>query len=280
MNCFDTDRDFTARLHTTLGIGAAGDGHKAVALLGRIQAGQQITTVDALYKTMVLEEPSTLATADAVVQQFDELSGTRARMIIARQQVKALTPIREHRHTIDEAVDRLRLIDEVGSFTDTASPAALWRHERRLDLLRAAEKDLAQRHRRAKEELSETIALVTAAEAQRDGVADTLRASGGDRLDTALREIRGVEQRLADVERTRERLDRALATIGATMSTGEDFAALVETAHRSLADIDARRTAQNQFAEAMAEKKEAERELAGWRDRAQSGQGPPGQHPD
>ena len=260
---FDTDRDFTARLHATLGIGAAGDGHKAVALLGRIQAGQQITTVDALYKTMVLEEPSTLATADAVVQQFDELSGTRARMIIARQQVKALTPIREHRHTIDEAVDRLLLIDEIGSFTDLSSPAALWRHERRLNLLRAAETDLAQRHRRAKVELSETTALVKAAEAEREGVADALRASGGDRLETALREIRGMELRLGDVERSRERLDRALVVIGTSVSTVEGFAALVETAHQSLADSDARKTAQNQFAEAVAEKKEAERELAG-----------------
>ncbi|GAA1514384.1 ATP-binding protein [Sphaerisporangium rubeum] len=259
----ETDRDFTARLHTTLGIGAAGDGHKAVALLGRIQAGQQITTVDALYKTMVLEEPSTLATADAVVQQFDELSGTRTRMITARQQVKALTPIREHRRAIDEAEARSRLIDQVGSFTDTSSPAALWRHERRLDLLRSAEKDLAERHRRAKEELSETTALVKATETQRDGVDDTLRASGGDRLDTALREIRGVEQRLGDVERSRERLDRALATIGAGVANGDDFAALVETARRSLADADARKTVRKRFADAMAEKKDADRELAG-----------------
>lgn len=265
LNWSETDRDFTARLHTTLGIGAAGDGHKAVALLGRIQAGQQITTVDALYKTMVLEEPSTLATADAVVQQFDELSGTRARMITARQQVKALTPIREHRRTIDEAVDRLRSIDEIGSFTDAASPAALWRHQRRLDLLRAAEEDLDRRHRRAREELTETDALVAAAEAQRDGVADTIRASGGDRMETAQREIRVVEQRLSDVERARERLHRALVTIGASVSTGEDFAGLVETAHRSLADVDARRTAQHAYAEAVAEQKAAERELAGLR---------------
>jgi uncharacterized protein YPO0396 len=265
LHCCDTDRDFTARLHTTLGIGAAGDGHRAVALLGRIQAGQQITTVDALYKTMVLEEPTTLATADAVVQQFDELSDTRDRMITARQQVKALTPIREHRRTIDEALDRLGLIDEVGSFTDVASPAGLWRHERRLDLLRAAEKDSAQQHRRAKEQLSDTAALAKAAEAQRDAVADTLRASGGDRLDTALREIRSAEQRLGEVGRMRERLDRALGTIGATVSTGEDFAALVETAQRSLADVGARKTAQNRFAEAMTEKAEAERELAGSR---------------
>jgi uncharacterized protein YPO0396 len=265
LSCFDTDRDFTARLHTTLGIGAAGDGHKAVGLLARIQAGQQITTVDALYKTMVLEEPSTMATADAVVQQFDELSGTRERMITARRQVTALTPIREHRRTIDEAVARSRVIDDVGSFTDTLSPAALWRHERRLDLLRASEKDLARRHRQAEEELRETKALVKVAESQREAMSDTLRASGGDRLDTALREIRGVEQRLADVERSRARLDRALGTIGADITSGQDFAALVETAHRFLADTDARKTAQHQFAEAMSAKKEAERELSGLR---------------
>ncbi|BCY09006.1 ATP-binding protein [Actinoplanes sp. L3-i22] len=261
LNWCETDRDFTARLHTTLGIGAAGDGNKAVALLGRIQAGQQITTVDALYKTMVLEEPSTLATSDAVVQQFDELSGTRARMITARQQVKALTPIRGHRQTIDDAVDRLRSIDEIGSFSDAASPAALWRHQRRLDLLRSAEEDLGQRHRRAQEELSETNTLVTAAETRRDGVSDTIRASGGDRMDTAQREIRVVEQRLGHVERARERLDRGLVTLGAPVTTADDFAALIDDAHRTLADVDARKTAQTTYAEAVLIRKEAEREL-------------------
>ncbi|HKP08746.1 MAG TPA: ATP-binding protein, partial [Microbacterium sp.] len=45
-----TDREFSARLHAVLGIGAAGAGAKAMSLLARIQAGQQITTVDDLYK--------------------------------------------------------------------------------------------------------------------------------------------------------------------------------------------------------------------------------------
>lgn len=265
LTCFGTDRDFTARLHTTLGIGAAGDGHKAVGLLGRIQAGQQITTVDALYKTMVLEEPSTLVTADEVVQQFDELSGTRGRMITARRQVRALTPIRGHRDIIDRAMARLGVIDDVGSFTDPVSPAALWRHERRLELLRTVERDLAGRRRRAEEEVRETAALIKAAESQRDAVLETLRASGGDRLETARREIRGVDQRLADVERARKRLDRALDTVGATVSTGQNFTALVEAAHRALADSDARKTAQNAFAEAASERKDAERDLAGLR---------------
>ncbi|TDC80768.1 SbcC/MukB-like Walker B domain-containing protein [Actinomadura sp. 7K507] len=262
LTCFDTDRDFTARLHTALGIGAAGDGHKAVGLLGRIQAGQQITTVDALYKTMVLEEPATLATADDVVQQFDELSGTRERMITARRQVRALTPIRDHRDVIDRAVTRLRLVDDVGSFTDPASPAALWRYERRLELLRAAEKDLTGRRGRAEQEVQETAALIKAADSQREALLETLRASGGDRLENALREIRNVERRLAEVERARERLDRVLGTIDATVSTGEDFAALADTARRALDDSQARKAAQNEFAKAASESTAAARELA------------------
>ncbi|MGL5828221.1 MAG: ATP-binding protein, partial [Angustibacter sp.] len=96
LTCFDTDREFTSQLYRALGIGAVGDGHQAVSLLGRIQAGQQITTVDALYKTMVLEEPATLALADAVVQHFDELRGIRDQMTTAREQVETLTPIRKH----------------------------------------------------------------------------------------------------------------------------------------------------------------------------------------
>ncbi|NKY41229.1 ATP-binding protein, partial [Cellulomonas septica] len=181
LTVFDTDRDLTARLHATLGIGASGDGAKAVALLGRIQAGQQITTVDALYKAMVLEEPDTYATADAVVEQFDKLSGTRDQMVTARQQVKALEPIRALRAEIDEAADRLRVIDEIGTFDEPASPAALWKHERRLDLLRDAEADLQRRQHRARDHVAETQARIAAARSELDGVKETLWSSGGDR---------------------------------------------------------------------------------------------------
>src|SRR5690606_17235157 len=97
------------------------------------------------------------------------------------------------------------------------------------------------------EDVRDTAALIGTAESRREAVLDTLRASGGDRLDTALREIRNVERRLADVERARERLDRALGVIGVGVSTGDDFAALVKTAHQALNDSQARRTAQHEF---------------------------------
>ena len=193
---FDTDREFTARLHSTLGIGATGDGTKAVALLGRIQAGQQITTVDALYKAMVLEEPSTFATADAVVEQFDKLSGTREQMITARQQVKALEAIRGHRAAVDEAAERLRVIDQVGTFDDEGSPAALWKHERRLGLLRAVEEELQRGHQQAERRAGETTGRIAAARSELDGVRETLWSSGGDRLATAQRELSATQDKL------------------------------------------------------------------------------------
>ncbi|MCC2319889.1 ATP-binding protein [Cellulomonas xiejunii] len=263
LTCFDTDREFTARLHSTLGIGAAGDGGKAVALLGRIQAGQQITTVDALYKAMVLEEPDTFATADAVVEQFDKLTGTRDQMITARQQVKALEPIREHRAAIEEAAARLRVVDAVGGFDDGTSPAALWRHERRLGLLRDVEADLQSRHREAQRLAAETSARVTAARAELDGVKQTLWASGGDRLATAQRELQGVAAHVEEVRRARARLDDALrSTLGQTVSSLDEFTDLVGRARTALADTDAKAAARQALVDAMSERKEAAADLA------------------
>ncbi|MBE1875486.1 ATP-binding protein [Myceligenerans pegani] len=260
---FDTDRDFTARLHSTLGIGATGNGAKAVGLLGRIQAGQQITTVDALYKAMVLEEPDTLAKADDVVEHFDKLTGTRDQMVTARQQVAALAPIREDRAAIDAAQERLAVIDQVGSFDDGASPAALWRHERRLGLLRDVERELQRERREAKGVVEETTARIAAARSELDGVRETLRASGGDRIEQANRELTGVRSRLGDVRRARRRLDDALEILDVTVSSEAEFAAVASRSRAALEDDDAKRAAREAYGAAMSARKEARDRLAG-----------------
>ncbi|QTE31006.1 ATP-binding protein [Pengzhenrongella sicca] len=263
---FDTDRDFSARLYSTLGIGTAGDGSRAVALLGRIQAGQQITTVDALYKAMVLEEPDTFATADAVVEQFDTLTGTREQMITARQQVTSLAPIREHRDAIDAAGDRLRVIEQMGTFEDGTSSAALWRHERRLGLLGSVEQDLNGRHHHAQRLAAEIAGRIAAAKSELAGVQETLWASGGDRLATAQRELRGADDRLVVVERARNRLDETLrADLGTSVTTEADFADVVARASEAFQDSDAKATSRSALFDAMSEKKEATADLAGLR---------------
>lgn len=267
LTSFDTDRDFSARLYSTLGIGTAGDGSRAVALLGRIQAGQQITTVDALYKAMVLEEPDTFATADAVVEQFDKLTGTHDQMITARQQVKSLTPIREHRLAIDAAGDRLRVIDQLGTFEDGTSSAALWRHERRLGLLRSVEQELQGQRHQAQQLTREITGRIAAAKSELAGVKETLWASGGDRLARAQRELTGVGDRLAAVTRARTRLDETLrGAFDVSVTSEAEFAEMVARVREALRDDQAKAAARQVLFDAMAEKKEATSDLTGLRD--------------
>ena len=259
---FDTDRDFTARLHLTLGIGAAGGGTRAVALLGRIQAGQQITTVDRLYKDMVLEEPDTFATADAVVEQFDKLSGTRDQMITAQQQVRTLTSIREHRATVTDADERLAVIATVGAFDEDGSPASLWRHRRRLDLLRRVEDDLRRRHDDARALELETTARIKATKAELGAAQQTLWTAGGDRLATAQRELEAVADRLAAVSAERERLVTLCAELDVTVTTPDELAAATARARQTLTDGDAKHSVLDRFAEAKAEHQTAAAEVA------------------
>lgn len=266
LETFPTDREFSARLHSVLGIGAAGAGAKALSLLARIQAGQQITTVDDLYKRMVLEEPETLATADAVVAHFDGLESTRERMLTARQQVQTLTPIRAMRTRIEEAAERLGVIDAVGRFADSDSLATLWRAQRRLAMLRDVEDELRAAARSADDVVREKQALATAAELERDGLADVLRAAGGDRLETANRELRGLQNRIADVERERLRIEEALSILEVTVSTAKEFATLSEEAAEALASDDAKRAARDAFVDASSRSAALRKELASLED--------------
>jgi len=246
-----TDREFSARLHAVLGIGAAGAGAKAMSLLARIQAGQQITTVDDLYKRMVLEEPETLATADAVVAHFDGLESTRSRMLTAQQQVRSLEPIRSARARIEESAERLRLLDEIGRFTEPDSLATLWRASRRLDLLRDVEAELQAGKHTADAKVREKQALAEAADLEREGLAEVLRAAGGDRLETAHRELRGLEHRLTGVAREREKLDSALGALNIEVGSAREFEALSERANRALADSDAKAAFRETYAGAI-----------------------------
>lgn len=266
-----TDREFTAKLHSVLGIGAAGAGSKAMSLLARIQAGQQITTVDELYKRMVLEEPETLAAADAVVAHFDELEGTRARMVTAQRQVDALRPIRTMRTRINDSIDRLRVIDELGQVSDPHSLASLWRAQHRLGLLRSLETELQRETARFDAQVREQQSLAEAAEAERDGLVEVLRGAGGERLETAERELKNVERRIASVQQARLRLGALCTTIGgdtlaatalgegtgadsidALLTSARSFAALVESAREELADEAAKVSIRDAYAEARA----------------------------
>jgi uncharacterized protein YPO0396 len=257
-----TDREFSARLHSVLGIGAAGSGSNAMSLLARIQAGQQITTVDDLYKRLVLEEPETMHTADAVVVHFDELESTKQRMLVARQQVAALEPIRDLRRRIDTAAGRMTLIDAVGVFEDPTSVASLWRAERRMDLLRTVEDELRDRTRVLDILVREKRVQAEAAEVEHEGLRDLLRERGGDRLETAQRELRGVERRLEEAQTRRARFDDDLRALGAEVHSRAEFDKLVGRARTVLGDADAKGSAREAWADARRTRDGLKAELA------------------
>lgn len=272
LESFSTDREFSAKIHSVLGIGASGAGSKAMSLLARIQAGQQITTVDELYKRMVLEEPETLTTADAVVSHFDELESTRMRMVTAQRQVRALTPIRDLRGRIEAAADQLRLIDEIGRFSDPDSLSALWRTKRRLALLREVETELQREKANADSEARTQQALASAAEAERDGLLEVLRNTGGDRIERAERDLSIVEQRLEAAQDSRRRFDEVMGQLDEDVSTEKAFRALLARAQAALADPESKSAARDGYADARGATnalRASLTELSGERDRTE-----------
>lgn len=89
-----------------------------------------------------------------------------------------------------------------------------------------------------------------------------LRVSGGDRLETAQRELREVERRLASVRENRARLDEDLRALGEPETTRERFEAVLARASDSLSAADAKRDTRAAWSDAVAERKAAARELA------------------
>ncbi|WP_418276504.1 ATP-binding protein [Isoptericola jiangsuensis] len=228
---YDTDVAFATRLHAALGIGAAGDGHKAVQLLGRIQAGQAITTVDALYKAMVLTEPETLQVADRAVEHFDELSAVRTEMLTATRQVEVLRPMRALRAQVEDAARAVDLVDGLG-LADTTGPTPYraWRDARRLALVRAEEDANRTAHRAAEERRTAAVARIAGAEADLEEVRESLRRQGGDAVETTERDVRRRTEALEAAREARATLDAQLAVLDRTAATRKEFLAVTRRA--------------------------------------------------
>ncbi|WP_370375618.1 ATP-binding protein [Isoptericola sp. 178] len=232
---FDTDIAFATRLHAALGIGAAGDGHRAMQLLGRIQAGQAITTVDALYKAMVLTEPETLEVADRAVEHFDELSAVRTEMLTATRQVEVLRPMRELRARVDDAEAAVALLDTLGApgsgAEATTTPFSVWRDRRRLALVRAEEEVNRAAHRAAEERRTAAAARIATAESDLEETRAALRRQGGDAIEAAEREIRRRSEEMAQVHTARASLETQLAVLEESVGSRRDFDRVRRAAH-------------------------------------------------
>ena len=126
LEVFDTYAAFAQTLYTRLGIGANGEGGKALRLLARIQAGQQVKTVDGLYKSMVLEEPATFAAADKAVDHFEDLERSYGAMVTEAQKAAVLERLPELHATARPSTAQAGMIDTFGVHRSGDTPFVLW----------------------------------------------------------------------------------------------------------------------------------------------------------
>ncbi|MBD3926154.1 hypothetical protein IEZ26_16135 [Nocardioides cavernae] len=177
-----TYAELAAVLHARLGIGANGDGAKALRLLARIQAGNQVRSVDELYKDMVLERPTTFAAADRAIEHFDDLDTAHSAMRTEEQKLELLAPITDLHDRKVAATRRLAELDSYGVTLDGDTPLRMWLLRTHLRLIEAAVVDNRADRASAADELGTTTSAERTYLADLEAAKESHRAAGGSTL--------------------------------------------------------------------------------------------------
>jgi uncharacterized protein YPO0396 len=245
-----TYAEFAAVLHARLGIGANGDGSKALRLLARIQAGNQVRSVDELYKDMVLERPATYAAADRAIEHFDDLDSAYGAMRTEEQKLEVLEPITGLQERKLAATRRAAELDSYGVTVSGDTPLRLWLLRTHLRLLERA----VEENRLARAATAEALASGSTAEAalhsDLESAKEAHRAAGGTTLQ-ALAASLEQEQVLREDRAGRRAVlrERLVPLLDGSPESGADDAALDSAAAFHRLQEDARRWLEGHQAE-------------------------------
>ncbi|MCU1407038.1 MAG: hypothetical protein JWQ43_3341 [Glaciihabitans sp.] len=235
IDVFDTYAAFAQTLYTRLGIGANGEGGKALRLLARIQAGQQVKTVDGLYKSMVLEEPATFAAADKAVNHFEDLERSYGAMVTEAQKASVLERIFSLHEDYEAATAKAAMIDAFGVHRTGDTPFVLWSLTTELQLLDAAA-DANRTHRR-----ENALELTQARDAESElknrvaSLQHQQRDNGGDVLATLESELGQLNDRRDDAVGDRARFDDRIQSLNVTIGSAHEFSEAQNTAEQVVA---------------------------------------------
>ncbi|UQS25187.1 hypothetical protein L1857_21390 [Amycolatopsis thermalba] len=222
----ETYGSFSQAFFTRLGIGAHGDGAKALRLLARIQAGYQVRTVDDLYKSMVIDLPGTYAAADDAVEHFKNLEDAYDAMETEGQKSEVLARIPELHRDRQEALEKARLIDTFGIHRSGDTPFTVWMLGTEDTLLETAE--TARRSQRAqavkdKGEAEKRHAELTSRKI--DVEADLRKNESHATLARLEAEINRLGSDLNAASAQRATFDELTARLGLTIDNEDDFTA-------------------------------------------------------
>ncbi|WP_189636298.1 ATP-binding protein [Arthrobacter sp. NamB2] len=200
-----TYTSFAQTIHAKLNIGQNGDGAKAMKLLARIQGGQHVKSVDALYKQLVLERPETYAKADEVIGHFDDLAKTHDAMQTAAQKVQVLAPISGYYEDMTAAQHARDEIDTFRLHAHGPTPFLLWQHTTEKALLDEASNTNRSAYKTAAENKRTALAEERELKHRVHQNREDQRANGGDMLER-------IDERLTDLSVEHDEAAEALLT--------------------------------------------------------------------
>ncbi|MGG7463453.1 ATP-binding protein [Plantibacter sp. YIM 135347] len=219
----DTYAELSYALYTRLGIGSGGDGSRAMRLLARIQAGQNLPTVDGLYKSMVLERPGTYDAADRAIAHFGALDEAYAAMETENRKARVLDRLPELHTEYVDAVESAQVLDVIGVTGDGDTPFTLWRSRRHESLL----EDAVDANRRARADAAASVEAARAAskagEVQLVQLEQQIAEQGGSALRRLEERIEGLETKRTETNDARSTLEDRLAPLDVPITSRADF---------------------------------------------------------
>ncbi|CAM3738039.1 ATP-binding protein [Nocardioides zeicaulis] len=218
-----TYAEFAAVLHARLGIGANGDGAKALRLLARIQSGNQVRSVDELYKDMVLERPATYAAADRAIEHFDDLDAAHAAMRTEEQKLELLAPIADIHDRKVRAARRLAELDSFGVTRSGDTPLRTWLLRTHLRLIGDAVTTNRADRAATADALASAVATERALLGDLEAAKEAHRAAGGSSLQALALAVEQEQGLRADREGRRAVLrDRMLPIVDVSDAQAPD----------------------------------------------------------
>jgi len=220
----DTYQELAYTLQTRLGIGDSGGGNRAMRLLARIQAGQHLPTVDALYKSLVLETPGTYDAADRALAHFSALDEAYEAMDTEERKVRILSPIVDLHEEIARSRAAADALDGIATGAEV-SPFAHWTASRKRALLDAEVERNGRERTAARADVSATEARHAAVEVELREAESRLRDQGGNALAQLEDRIDRRTRERDTVARARNTFDERTAPLGVSLASERDFAA-------------------------------------------------------
>ncbi|MEU8309824.1 SbcC/MukB-like Walker B domain-containing protein [Actinomadura sp. NPDC048955] len=234
-----TYTELAETLYARLGIGAGGDGEKALRLLARIQTGEQVKTVDQLYKTAVLERPATYMHADRASDHFADLDLAYEAMVTEGHKADVLRPIVGLHDDLQAAQGTVARIDQLGLDRAGASPFRRWQLTTQTSLLSQAIDANRVEHTAKAADAEDARLQVNDLEQRRDDLSRQIGQSGGDTLIQLEKKINELRRDLDEAHRARSRFDEHTAMIdGPAARDKAAFDQLVTDAEKFLTGSD------------------------------------------